>query len=928
MALAAGTRLGPYEILAPIGAGGMGEVYRARDPRLKRDVALKVLPEELASDPERLERFEREAQILAALNHPHIVTIHSVEEGEGLRFLTMELVEGNTLTKIVPRGGLPLPSFFRIAIPLAEAVSAAHEKGITHRDLKPGNVMVSDEGRLKILDFGLAKLRHEAEATEDSNAPTVPATDPGRVMGTAPYMAPEQVQGKAVDQRSDLFSLGVILYEMATGDRPFQGETSAEVASSILRDTPPTVTERRVDLPRDLGKLIKRCLEKEPRKRFQSALDLANELDDLRREVDSGEALASTGAPVMSNRASGRKRVWLAGVTFVIALAAVAGGLWLSGRTEPAPRLSTPRQVTTGSEVEGYPSWRPDGTQLAYESNQAGNWDIWVTPAGGGRAVNLTEDYPGEDRFPSWSPDGSQIAFYSDRDSAGYFVMPALGGTPRKVGPSPRKAYRRHGPPAWSPDGSRLAYAIATGPVDWHAETVLLGRGTSERFALPGPEPLRGWHLSWSPDGRYFAYGTAIDEGSRESQVWILRLADGEAFPATEAGTRNLGPSFSLDSRSLYFVSDRGGSMDLWQLGLAAEGRPTGSPRRLTTGVEMLYARFSPDGSRLAYAKGRQVGNVWRVPIRTDRPATWADAQQLTHVQGRPRHVSLSPDKQELVSCLREQDDEHILMMAAGGGDPKPILLDTTEQVWARWSPDGQLIAFHSEGDVWVVPRSGSPARKLTEYEGFDCCPFWSPDGREIAYSSVREGQQDVWIVSVQGGETRRLTNGPAANFPASWSPDGRQLAFVAREITGASVWVIPSMDGEARQLTSELAFDSFDPGASWSPDDQWVLFMSDREGRPLWRVPAGGGEAQPFLDGRSPTWSADGEMMYFVARREGQVNLYERRTWMKAERQLTDFVGKPGFLSTLDDTDGKFLYFTWREDHGDLWVMDVDLGQ
>jgi TolB-like protein/Tfp pilus assembly protein PilF len=337
MALSAGTRLGPYEILEPLGAGGMGEVYRARDPRLKREVALKVLPAELASEPERLERFQREAETLAALNHPHIVTIHSVEKADDLHFLTMELVEGKTLTKVIPRGGLPLPRFFRIAIPLSEAVSAAHEKGIVHRDLKSGNVMVTDEDRIKVLDFGLAKLRYEAEVTEDSEAPTVPATDAGRVMGTAPYMSPEQVQGKAVDHRSDVFSLGIMLYEMATGDRPFQGDTSAELASSILRDTPASVTERKANLPRDLGRLIRHCLEKEPKKRFQSVLDLANELEELRQEVDTGEALVSSGAPITAKRADGKRRVWLFGWAVVAAVALVVGYLQTRSPPEPPP---------------------------------------------------------------------------------------------------------------------------------------------------------------------------------------------------------------------------------------------------------------------------------------------------------------------------------------------------------------------------------------------------------------------------------------------------------------------------------------------------------------------------------------------------------------------------------------------------------------
>jgi serine/threonine protein kinase len=387
VALLAGTRLGPYEILEPLGAGEMGEVYRAHDPRLKRDVALKVLPADLASEPERLERFQREAETLAALNHPHIVTIFSVEEAEDLRFLTMELVEGKTLTKVILWGGLPLSRFFQIAISLAEAVSAAHEKGIVHRDLKPGNVMVTEESRVKVLDFGLAKLREGVRGAVDTQSPTEPATGPGRVMGTAPYMSPEQVQGKALDHRSDVFALGIMLYEMATGERPFGGDTFAEVASSILKDNPVSVTERRADLPRDLAKLIKHCLEKEPRKRFQTTLDLANELEELRREVDTGEALTSDGAPIATKRAGGKRRVWLVSGAVVAALALAVGSLLLSRNARPptAPLEITP--FTSDGGVKADPALSPDGDTVAYSwLGPADNWDIYGKGLGPARS--------------------------------------------------------------------------------------------------------------------------------------------------------------------------------------------------------------------------------------------------------------------------------------------------------------------------------------------------------------------------------------------------------------------------------------------------------------------------------------------------------------------------------------------------------------
>ncbi len=297
MALVIGNRLGPYEISAPLGAGGMGEVYRARDTRLGRDVALKVLPDAVARDPDRLARFEREARTVAGLNHPNIVVLHSIEEENGARFITMELVEGESLDRcIVPRG-LPLSRVLELSIPLAEALVAAHGKGVVHRDLKPANVMVTREGRVKVLDFGLAKLARPSSELHATQAPTMdsPVSAPGEVVGTVPYMAPEQVRGEAVDARTDLFAFGIMMYELASGRRPFAGQSSADVGSAILRDTPEPLAGIRADLPRDLGRIVGRCLEKDPRNRFQSAVDVQDELLKLKRTLENAGAESARG---------------------------------------------------------------------------------------------------------------------------------------------------------------------------------------------------------------------------------------------------------------------------------------------------------------------------------------------------------------------------------------------------------------------------------------------------------------------------------------------------------------------------------------------------------------------------------------------------------------------------------------------------------
>src|SRR4030095_12960505 len=344
MSLEPGRTLSHYRLLEEIGRGVMGVVYKALDTTLDREVALKVLPLEATSDPDRLERFRREAKAVAALNHPSIVTIYSVEEAEGIHFLTMELVSGRSLHELIPEGGLPLPRIFQIAVPLAEALSAAHERGIVHRDLKPSNIVVADEGRVKVLDFGLAKLMASgAEVPEGSLPPTrTLGTVEGKILGTVPYMSPEQVSGKAVDPRSDIFSLGIILYEMAVGTRPFSGESSAELASSILRDQPISVSDLRADLPGHLGWVIRRCLEKDPRRRYQSALDISNELSDLKNGLSSESP--AYRSPVSSPGGS----------------SAAYGGTLSAKGSVPSPAGGVPSFASTG----GAPSapWSGAGT--------------------------------------------------------------------------------------------------------------------------------------------------------------------------------------------------------------------------------------------------------------------------------------------------------------------------------------------------------------------------------------------------------------------------------------------------------------------------------------------------------------------------------------------------------------------------------------
>ena len=375
MSLSAGARLGPYEIVSTLGRGGMGEVYKARDSRLNRFVALKVLPDTAALDPERRDRFEREARAIAALNHPHIVTIHSVETVDGVPLLTMELVEGRALSDVIPKGGLPLAEVLKIAIAVADAVAAAHQKGITHRDLKPGNIMVGErehDGRIKVLDFGLAKLADASrEGSGATTMPAAPATGEGRILGTAAYMSPEQAEGRPVDARSDLFSLGVMLYEMATGQRPFTGDTSISIISSIVKDTPKPITELNPSLPRDLGRIVRRALAKDPERRYQSAKDLRNDLEELKASIDSGELIGSarrdgsTGPPA-------RARV-CASSRLVVGRCCCRGGPRHCGGVAVAAVTAAGAHCAIGDRVAG--RRQPGSRTSSWSAGDLARWD-------------------------------------------------------------------------------------------------------------------------------------------------------------------------------------------------------------------------------------------------------------------------------------------------------------------------------------------------------------------------------------------------------------------------------------------------------------------------------------------------------------------------------------------------------------------------
>ncbi len=866
-----GQTLAHYKVLKKIGSGGMGEVYLAEDTKLDRKVALKVLPPELAENEERRARFTREAKALAALNHPNIVTVHSVELADEVHFITMELVKEKTLTELLSRSGLSLAKFFEIAIPLADAVAAAHQEGITHRDLKPDNVMKGDDGRIKVLDFGLAKPQNRMGSI-DSELPTEQRTREGRILGTIAYMSPEQAEGKPVDALTDIFSLGIVFYEMLTGSRPFQGETSAAILSSIIKDEPAPVRKAHPEVPREISRLVHRCLAKQPRKRIQTALDIGNELEELKQDLASGElveaALIRKRSPTVT---------WPGVATATLAVA-VVGVLFYFIRpfADNIPRFTNPVQITSAAGVEIFPAWSPDGAQLAFQSDQSGNFDIWVAHLGGGAPVNRTEGRAAMDTMPSWSPDGSQIAFVSEPGDV--WVMPAVGGEPRKL-----ISRTQHGgsAPQWSADGSELAVSFQA-PEGWFVEVISLRSLETRRVSLPS----KCLEMAWSPDGRFFA---CVDVGDRTysvTQLWLQPASGGGPILVSERRTRDYNPTWSHNGRYLFFVSERGGSMDLWRQGIGADGRPEGDAERLSVALETRTAAFSPDGNKITYSRGFRVGNVWRVPLLENRPATWEDAQQVTFGQDFIATVRLSADQSSL-----------LLTSDRAGND-----------------------------DVWRQPIAGGEMSRMTVDPTLDWSPCESPDGTEIVFHSFRSGDRDIWVMPAQGGPARVLAPHPAMDRHPSWSPDGREIAYDSNRGGHSDIWVVPAEGGDARQVTDDA---SEDIHPVWSPDGDDLIFSSNREDgiRRLWRVPARGGEAVRLSagPGYSAYWSVDGKTLYFGGQNERADNIWALSAEDGTEHPVTDLSGRYGRLEPISlDTDREYLYFIWAEDLGDIWVMDV----
>ncbi len=865
-----GNTLGHYEILEPLGKGGMGIVYRARDTKLDREIAVKVLPDDFATDRDRLRRFEREAKTVAALDHPNIVTVHSVEEVDNVHFITMQLVDGKTLSELIPRRGFDLDRFFTISIAIAEAIGSAHQQAITHRDLKPANIMVSEDGRVRVLDFGLAKSSTESAntgspdatptqaATDDNVVPASDLTEEGVVLGTVAYMAPEQAEGKSVDPRSDVFSLGVMLYEMATGRRPFEGDTRISLLSSIVKEDPVSPTELNRRLPRHLGRIIRKCLQKDPDRRYQTARGLRNDLEGLKEEVDSGAVSLGSSEP---DDGLAKRSPWASLARAAVVVLTIAALTWMASdffrpAEQPDFAIESTARVSNDPGTEIHPAISPDGNMIAYAAGTAGSMRLYLRQVSGGRPIPLTEDFPGDHRWPRWSPDGSELSFESEHR---VYVMPAFGGAPRElVRKDQYQASTAAAGGAWSPTGDRIAIPlldeIAIHPV--HRDTT-----TALTVAAAPYDPNS---LAWSPDGAWiafvsgnieFTFGDRILANIAPSAIWLMPAEGGDPVPVIDDGTLNVSPVWLPDSRALLFVSDKDGSRDVYLQRINADGTPSGPPERLTTGLDAHTLSMSADGTMLSYAELSHEANIWSIPIPPDGTTlSGSEAEAVTTGGQAIEGISVSPDGQWLAFDSDRSGNQEVYKMRLPAGESVQLTTDPSADFIPSWSPDGEEIAFYSmrdgSRDLFVMSASGTTVRQVTSDPAQESYPDWSPDGNQLVFRSDFTDREEIWVVSrasrdAEWGNARQLTFDGGVH--PRWSPDGRYISFA----NANQLWMVPAEGGDPIRLVGPSFGLSSLPFADWSSDSQTIYFKgaaNENRSSGFWSIPVTGGEPTPLV--------------------------------------------------------------------------------
>lgn len=984
MIIAAGTRLAHYEIISPLGAGGMGEVYLAYDARLDRQLAVKLLPAQFTYDAARLQRFVQEAKAASALNHPNIITIYDVGEAGGAHYIALELIAGQTLRQRLRGAPLNVNEAVEIATQIASAVAAAHSAGIVHRDLKPENVMVRPDGVVKVLDFGLAKLpQRQAKPSQppvDTEAPTLayqqmagaekvaaPAqtlTTPGMLLGTVRYMSPEQARGLTVDARTDIFSLGVVLYEMLTGHAPFEGETASDLIAAILTSEPPA--HEMPDAPAELQRIVAKTLHKDRAARYQTSAELLADLKELKQELAFAAKQRRAGSEAETQQIAAPaaitspdlilKRRWLsrrALLLLPVALLILAVIVWLVWRGRPRATFD-PASLKTVEVVswrsvpgEGYSigAFSPDGRMIAFTSTRSGNRNVWLKPVGSGEAVQVTKD-EFRNENPIWSPSGEELAFLSSRGGqTGIWRIPYTGGTPALIKTFSESSVRLR---SWSKDGATIYYEAQP-----RFFALDLKTGQATQLTDLDTAKLKAESFSIAPDGARVAYVSVGADG--RSAVWIAPVRGGAPTQIADNAGHARNTVWHPDGERVLYSANVDG---VYQIFAAyVDGQP---PAQLTFSETNRFALdVAADGAKILYGSSKEESDIWGV--RIDDGEEFA----LTSDIGSEFWPAVAPDGKTIAfqSVRNMSQGDKIfncsLLTRPVSTDGQQFEL-VTNAFLPQWSPDGSQLAFmRLAGErlsLWTIRATGGAEKQLIpdglpatvrttllSYHRVQASDYgWSPDGSSLAYCSDSSGQRNFWVITADGANNTQVTSNSDPNLFLHcplWSSDGTRLAYsstpnrVADGKMSYGVWIT---DIEAKNSKAVFQSDSFLRLIGWSAGAADLLLATVKgktaTGSPaevsLVRITGDTSERRPLAVLQSAYLynihlSADRQMIAFTAHRDGRDNIWIMPASGGAAKRLTANNDARLYFSTLSwSPDGKAIYFSKQSRHSLLSII------
>lgn len=868
-------KIATYEVKRLLGAGGMGEVYLAFDEKLKRKVALKLLPVEFTSNDERVKRFELEARAISSLNHPNIVTVHDVGNFEGINYIATEFVEGQTLRQLMG-GDFKLRNILINCIQICDALSAAHKEGIIHRDIKPENIMIRNDGYAKIMDFGLAKLTEIGPEDHHEFA----KTSEGVIIGTPAYMSPAQISDEKVDHRTDLWSCGVVLYEFLTGKNPFRGTNRQETFQAILSKEPASCSSLNPAIPSEVDRILSKLMQKDPAVGYQSASDLRADFKRVQRELESSSSGSAGGSGPFARQAPAWVKA-LTAVASILAIAAIGLGVWAvffrdgaSGSTYNEWSEATRTQLTDAAGREFFPSLSPDGKSYVYAAKVNGNWDIFLRRVGGKNTQNLTADSTATDTQPSFSPDGESIAFRSDREDAGIYVMGATGENTRRVAD-----FGYH--PSWSPDSKSIAVSTlgrdfpdTRNSVPSEIWTIDVGAG-ERRFVTDADarQPV------WSPDGNLIAFWF-MPAASGRSDIAVIPVTGGTPILVCKDGTTNWNPVWAPDGKYLYFASDRGGSMGFWRIPLEPNGASIAGPEGVVTPAKYSsHLTFSSDGNRMLFVSSETKSNIRGIRIDS----------------------AMKPI-----------------------GDPFWITTGDRHVSRPELSMDGTRFVFRlprrTQDDIATIDNAGGDAHDVTDDLAFDRYPRWAPNGKQIAFTSDRTGTYEIHTANADGTGLKQITSGSGgASFPL-WSPDGRRILYQDQSRLNLIDLSIPSQQQTPEQLPdyqdSTVRFVPWD----WSPDGDKLA--GTFSGEPMWAgyYSFSQGKYLPITNTNYfPAWFSDSRHMLFAFK--GAIRAIDIQTKKIIEiAQIPE--GEMGGLGV--SRDGGLIYYVVNEEESDIWMLEI----